>query len=129
MAPGTLGNRMLTGLSNTKWYPQYYCLEPVLYCPTIPVPVRKVVVSGGKVEGLRNHLDKNISLHLQMMVAHSKRQVEIIAALQTKIGEASASKDGTLVLRISYFSQKMMECVPPILHLQHGVQAAGISPP
>ena len=30
-----------------------------------------------------------------MMVAHTKRQAEIIAALQTKIEEASNSKDGT----------------------------------
>jgi len=63
----------------------------------------------GSGRNLRNHLDKNISLHLQMMVAHTKRQAEIIAALQTKIEEASTSKDGTLVWRISNFSQKMME--------------------
>ena len=58
---------------------------------------------------LQKHLSLNTSLHLEMMVAHTKRQAEFIAALQAKIEDATSSKDGILVWRISNFSQKMVE--------------------
>ena len=63
----------------------------------------------GGERNLENHLSKNISLHLQMMVKHTRRQAEIISALQAKIEDATSSKDGTLLWRISHFSQKMLE--------------------
>lgn len=63
----------------------------------------------GSGRNLRNHVEKNVGLHLQMMVAHTKRQAEYIAALQTKIEDVSSSRDGTLVWRISNFSKKMLE--------------------
>ena len=58
---------------------------------------------------LQKHLSLNTSLHLEMMVAHTKRQAGFIAALQAKIEDATSSKDGILVWRISNFSQKMLE--------------------
>jgi len=63
----------------------------------------------GRQRNLENHLSRNISLHLQMMVAHNKRQAEMISALQARIEEATSSKDGTLLWRISNFSQKLLE--------------------
>merc|ERR1712013_644201 len=39
----------------------------------------------GGERNLENHLSKNISIHLKMMVKHTRRQAEIISALQAKI--------------------------------------------
>ena len=63
--------------------------------------VNSLVISVAK------HLQQNVSEHLQLVHAHTKKQDECIAGLKRKIGDASASKNGTLIWRISNVSQKV----------------------
>ena len=55
------------------------------------------------------HLEQNVGLHLQLLMSHSKRQEETIAALEQKVEDATASTNGILIWRISNLSRKMMK--------------------
>ena len=67
------------------------------------------------VISVAKHLQQNVSEHLQLVHAHTKKQDERIAGLKRNIGDASASKNGTLFWRISNVSTPLWwgtSCMP-----------------
>ena len=91
------------------------CSSPVpdpLYAELSPQPMECPYRYAGcqwnsLVISVAKHLQQNVSEHLQLVHAHTKKQDECIAGLKRKIGDASASKNGTLIWKISNVSQKV----------------------